>query len=69
MIKIKADEKLFNEVKDILYSMDIFLPNIVQNNMEITEEEYFSYLEEYEKFINKLDDWLIKIKKHVWVCN
>lgn len=65
MVKIKADEKLFDEIKDILYRMNTYLPTIVQNDMEISGEEYLSYLDEYEKFINRLDDWLMKVKKHI----
>jgi len=68
MYKIKADEKLFNEIKEILRQMEIFLPTIVQNDMETTQDEYVDFFDNYEKYINKLDDWMIEVKYHIIKC-
>ena len=65
MYKIKADEKLFNEIKEILRQMEIFLPTIVQNDMETTQDEYVDFFDNYEKYINKLDDWMIEVKHQI----
>jgi len=68
MYKIKADEKLFNEIKEILRQMEIFLPTIVQNDMETTQDEYVDFFDNYEKYINKLDDWMIEVKNCIIKC-
>jgi len=68
MYKIKADEKLFNEIKEILRQMEIFLPTIVQNDMETTQDEYVDFFDNYEKHINKLDDWMIEVKNCIIKC-
>jgi len=68
MYKIKADEKLFNEIKEILRQMEIFLPTIFQNDMEITQDEYIDFFDNYEKYINKLDDWMIEVKNCIIEC-
>lgn len=61
-MKIKANEKLFNEIREILDDMKENLPSIVQNDMEIDEEEFFNFLNNYESYINRLDDWMITVK-------
>jgi len=43
MYKIKADEKLFDDIKEILRQMELFLPIIIQNDMEITQDEYIDF--------------------------
>ena len=68
MYKIKADEKLFDDIKEILRQMELFLPTIVQNDMEITQDEYIDFFDNYEKYINKLDDWMIEVKNCIIGC-
>jgi len=68
MYKIKADEKLFDDIKEILRQMELFLPTIIQNDMEITQDEYIEFFDRYEKYINKLDDWMIEVKHHIIKC-
>jgi len=65
MYKIKADEKLFDDIKEILRQMELFLPTIIQNDMEITQDEYIDFFDNYEKYINKLDDWMIEVKHQI----
>jgi len=61
-IVMEADRSLFDEVRDILFGMMDFLPSIVQNDMEITFDDWLDFLDRYEKFVNQLDDWLVKVK-------
>jgi len=65
MYKIKADEKLFDDIKEILRQMELFLPTIIQNDVEITQDEYIDFFDNYEKYINKLDDWMIEVKHQI----
>lgn len=64
-MKVKANEELFNELHEILDNMKCHLPSIVQNDMEIEEEAYLLFVNGYESYINKLDDWMIKVKKEI----
>ena len=69
MYKIKANEKLFDEIKELTRRMNLNLPSIIQNDMEISKERYNEFFDEYEKCINYLDDWMIKIKDHIKSTN
>ena len=66
--EIKANEKLFNDIKLILVQMNTFLPEIIQNDMKISHDEYIEFFDRYEKYINKLDDWMIEVKHHIIKC-
>ena len=64
-MKIKGDETLFNEIQQLTKRMNLNLPSIVQNDMEISKERCNEFFDEYEKYINKLDDWMVKVKNHI----
>jgi len=63
--KIEANEELFNKIKSITKEMNLFLPTIIQNDMEISQDEYIDFFDNYEKYINKLDDWMIEVKHQI----
>jgi len=65
MIKIKANKKLFDEIKHITGGMHDFIPSIVQNDMKMSKSEYVAFWDSYEKCINNLDDWMVKVKRHI----
>lgn len=65
MYKVKANKELFDGIKESLRRMNVSLPSIVQNDMEISQEQYIEFFEIYEKYINQLDDWMIKVKHHI----
>ena len=63
--KIIANEELFNKIKSITKEMNLILPSIVQNDMEISHNDYLDFFDKYEKYINKLDDWMIEVRKYI----
>jgi len=60
-MKIKANEQLLNEGKSLLDQAIVTLPTIIQNDIEITLETWLDWIDTYEEFINRLDDWMVKV--------
>jgi len=61
MIKLKADEKLFNKI-NILGDKIKDLGAIVQNDMQISKGEWIDFVDRYEHLINSLDDWMSEVR-------
>lgn len=65
MIKIKANEELFNEIKDVTYELHTYLPTIIQNDMEISEDEFEEYVEKYNEMMDELELVTEKILNYI----
>ena len=65
IFKAKADRVLFLEIKTILEEIRAFLPPIVQNDMDISGEDLVDFVDKSHKYINKLENWVQKVKKHI----
>ena len=65
MIKIKANEELFNEIKDVTYRLHIYLSTIIQNDMEISEDEFEEYVEKYNEMMDELELVTEKILNYI----
>ena len=66
---IKADEQLFNEVKELLQSALDSFPSIVQNDITVSSVQLIDFWDNYDNTIFKLDNWMVKIKQHIRKCN
>ena len=65
MIKIRANEELFNKIKYITEGLNSFLPAIVQNDMEVTEDEIEEFTEKYTKMMDELEKVMEEVNKYV----
>lgn len=63
--EIKANERLFDEIKELTERMKETLPSTVQNDMKLSKHEIVEFFDICEKYIDKFDDWIRKIQKHI----
>lgn len=68
MIKIKADEDIFNEAISLSHRMNAWA-SYVQNDMELTQEDIKTFLNMSNKHIDELHILRTKILKHIKECN
>jgi len=61
MYKIKANEKLFNEINEIIEKMKVSLPSIMQNDTTISYKQYYDFLIQYDSDIESLNYWMAKV--------
>ncbi len=67
-IKIKANLELFEEIRKILRQASTTLTSIVQNDIEVELDQLIEFWDDYEKTINRMDDWMLKVKNHIRRC-
>ena len=60
-LKIKADKEKFDEIKNLTHILNICLPDIVQNDIEMSLEELDEFLDTYNEKIAELDNLIFGI--------
>lgn len=60
-VVVKADERLFNEIKEICDNMKTTLPSIVQNDMEISVAEYQDFVSEINYYMDRIFKWAMDV--------
>ena len=70
-MKIKRNDKLSNQLDDILYGMGVHLRLMAPStfDVEFSFDEWLDYLDKYAGFVDKLDDWLLDLKRYKRECN
>ena len=67
-MKVKANERLFDEIKGIAYRLEL-LDAIVQNDTEITEERLNEFIAKIDEITQDIYRWGSKVVGHIVNCN
>jgi hypothetical protein len=68
MLKIKADEELFNEWKEKAERL-VGCAGIVQNDMELDMTEWTKWLRKYTNLIKEIETLKVKTVSHIYKMN
>jgi hypothetical protein len=68
-IKIPKNEGLSNQFRDIIFSIETFLPEIISEDGEWTLEEYKVWHQSVVKQIQALAEWKKKVDDYVVESN
>jgi hypothetical protein len=65
---IKANKELVIKIASIANKVKN-LGIIIQNDVDISTDQWLNFIDEYEQCINLMDDWMLDVRKHKKDCN
>jgi len=62
---IKKYPEMVEEAKAILQEMQSFIPQILEEDKELTPDEWYAYTDRYHLITNELDVWFVRLLDHI----